>query len=253
MLQVKRQFQVTFLHSDLFDRIPGIVHAFSTRRAERNDFTLGAVSTNPMVQINRDRFLAAIGAPGWPILKLNQTHSAIVREMIDTEAAGNPVEGDGALTSVRGAMLGIQAADCVPILLADSQARAVGAVHAGWRGTAAGIVRTAIDHFREKFGIDASSLLVCAGPHIGVCCYEVGDDVFQAIGDSASFEQRPSWQKLHLNLGAVIRRQLLDAGVSQDRIDVSSLCTRCRQDLFYSYRGQGKRAGRMLSVIGIAI
>ena len=83
MLQVKRQFQVTFLHSELLDRIPGIVHAFSTRRAERNDFTLEAVSINPMVQMNRDRFLAAIGAPGWPILKLNQTHFAIVCESIN--------------------------------------------------------------------------------------------------------------------------------------------------------------------------
>src|SRR5437867_1963634 len=101
MLQVKRDAQITFLRSDELDRIPGIVHGFSTRRAERSDFTLGPLtSTNPMIKINRARFIAAIGAAGWPILKLKQVHSDVVCDMDDTKAAGDAVEGDAAVTSV---------------------------------------------------------------------------------------------------------------------------------------------------------
>ena len=126
MLQVKRQDQITFLRSEALDRIPGIVHAFSTRRGERNDFSLGpANSPNPMIQINRARFAAAIGAPGWPIIKLKQVHSGIVVDVDDTSAASEAVEGDAAVTSLRGIMLGVQTADCVPILIAGLEGSTV--------------------------------------------------------------------------------------------------------------------------------
>ena len=104
----------------------------------------------------------------------------------------------------------------------------------------------------EKCGVDGKSLAVAVGPHIGVCCYEVGDDVVEAIGDDAVFERRPEWPKPHLNLAEANRRQLVRAGVPERQIEISSLCTRCREDLFFSYRREGKGAGRLLSVIGIA-
>src|ERR1051326_7565046 len=156
MLQAKREAQVTFLRSEVLDRIPAVVHAFSTRRAERNDFTLGPLSSpNPIIPMNRARFVAAIGAAGWPILKLRQVHSGIVRDMDDTSAAGEAVEGDAAVTSVRGTLLGVQTADCVPILIADSEGRCVGAVPAGWRGTAARIAELTISRMVQKFGGNA--------------------------------------------------------------------------------------------------
>lgn len=247
MLQVKRESQVTFVHSELLDRIPGIVHAFSTRRAERNDFTLGpASSPNPMVQINRARFLAAIEAPGWPILKLKQVHSGIVVDMSDTSAAGDPVEGDASVTGLKGVMLGVQTADCVPILIADLNARSVAAIHAGWRGTAARVAEATVARF------DPNSVAVAIGPHIGVCCYEIGEEVAAAIADPDAIERRPERMKPHLNLAAANLKQLLAAGVPETQIEISSLCTQCRGDLFYSYRREGNKAGRMLSVIGIA-
>lgn len=252
MLQVKRESQVTFVHSELLDRVSGIKHAFSTRRSERNDFTLGpATSPNPIVQINRVRFLAAIGAPGWPILKLKQVHSGIVQDMDDTSAAGNPVEGDASVTARNGVVLGVQTADCVPILVSDSQARAVAAIHAGWRGTAAGITSSAVSRLVEKFGIEPKNLVAAIGPHIGVCCYEVGEEVVGTAGAPGAFERRPNWPKPHLNLAEANLRQLLNSGVPKEQIEISSLCTRCREDLFYSYRREGNKAGRMLSVIGI--
>src|SRR5690242_13479112 len=152
MLQVKRQDQITFLHSETLNQIPGLVHAFSTRRGERNDFSLGpSDSPNPMIQMNRARFLAAIGSPGWPIIKLKQVHSDIIADVDDTSAASEAVTADAAVTSLPGVMLAVQTADCVPILIADARSRAVAAVHAGWRGTAAHIAENAVSRLVDKF------------------------------------------------------------------------------------------------------
>jgi polyphenol oxidase len=235
MLQVKRQDQITFLHSEALDRIPGIVHAFSTRRGERNDFSLGpASSPNPMVQINRARFVAAIGAVGWPIIKLKQVHSGIVVDIDDTSAAGDAVEGDSAVTKLAGVILGVQTADCVPILIAHRQGQAA-----------------TVRRLHEKFNLQAQDLIAVIGPHIGACCYEVGEDVAASIDDPAAIIRKPEWPKPHLDLAAANRRQLLRAGIPEAQLETSSLCTRCRADLFHSYRRDGKRMGHMLSVIGI--
>jgi YfiH family protein len=247
MLQAKRVSQVTFLQSEAFDRIPAVVHGFSTRRAERNDFSLGpASSPDPLVQMNRVRFAAAVGASGWPIMKLKQVHSAIVRDIDDTSAADEPLEGDAAVTALPGVLLGVQTADCAPILIACTEARGAAAIHAGWRGTAAHVTEAAVTRIIAKLQLDPKDLAAVIGPHIGVCCYEVGPEVRDAIGDPSVFEGR------RLNLAEANRRQLTSCGVSPDRIEVSSLCTRCRPDLFYSYRQEGDKTGRMLSVIGIA-
>src|SRR5260370_27518427 len=140
MLQVKRQDQITFLQSEALGRVPGIVHAFSTRRSDRLDLTLGPhSSSDPRVQINRVRFLAAVDAPGWPIMKLKQVHSGVVVDMDDSSAATDAVEGDAAVTTLEGIMLGVQTADCVPILIAETSGAAVAAIHSGLRGTAAPI------------------------------------------------------------------------------------------------------------------
>ena len=253
MLQVKRSDQITFLHSETLGRIPGIVHAFSTRRAERNDFSLGPVdSPNPMIQTNRARFLAAIGAPGWPIIKLKQIHSGAVIDADDTAAASEAVSGDAAVTSLRGVALAVQTADCVPILIAEGEGRAVAAVHAGWRGTAVRIARSAVVRLIEKFEIDPTRLHAVIGPHIGVCCYEVGHEVVQMIANPAAIEIRNEWPKPHLNLSVANFQQLVDAGIPSTQIETSTLCTRCRDDLFHSFRRDGKRMGHLLSVIGLA-
>jgi YfiH family protein len=233
MLQVKRQDQMTFLQSEALAGVPGIVHGFSTRR------WIGLGDPNV-------RLLATIGAVGWPILKLKQIHSGSVVEMKDTSAASEPIEGDAAVTALKDVIVGVRTADCVPILIADSRGTAVAAVHAGWRGTAARIAEATVARLLETFSIDPKNLVAAIGPRIGVCCYEVGPDVVEAIGDPTLFEGR------HLNLGEANRRQLLDAGLAEEHIEVSSLCTKCREDLFHSYRRDGKKTGHMLSVIGIA-
>ena len=252
MLQVKRVSQITLLHAPALDAIAGVAHAFSTRRAEHTNLTLGPTSSdNPMIPINRSRFLAAAGVPGWPVLKLKQTHSSIVRDMTDTWSSNEPLEGDAAVTAVRGAVIAIQTADCVPILIADRNARVVAAVHAGWRGTAARIAQHTVEFIAEKYSVSPSDLTAVIGPHNAVCCYEVGDDVVEAIGEPKAFLRHPDWTKPHFNQALANQSQLIEAGIPEAQIVTSNLCTQCRADLFFSYRREGARTGRLLSIIGL--
>jgi len=252
MLEANRVSQITVLTEPALSAIPGIVHGFSTRRAEHNSFTLGPYgSENPAVQMNRARFLAAVGMTGWPLLRLKQFHSNIVQDFRDTQAAGQPVDGDGAVTAIAGAALGVQTADCVPILIADQKGHVVSAVHAGWRGTTGRIAEVAVRRIVDGHGVPARDLVAVIGPHNAVCCYEVGEEVVTAINDPDAIVRKPEWKKPHLNQAEASKNQLIRAGIPREQIFVSSLCTQCRTDLFYSYRREGERTGRLLSVIGI--
>jgi YfiH family protein len=205
-----------------------------------------------MIPINRSRFLAAAGVPGWPVLKLRQTHSSIVNDMIDTWSSNEPLEGDAAVTAVRGAVLSVQTADCVPILIADRNARVAAAIHAGWRGTAAHIAERTVEFIAKHYSIPPSDLTAVIGPHNAVCCYEVGEDVVEAIQDPTAFVRRSDRAKPHFNQALANQNQLKAAGIPEARIVTSTLCTQCRADLFFSFRREGKHAGRMLSIIGLA-
>ena len=249
MLQLQRSSQVTFLQASELEVIPGVVHGFSTRRGTTDNFKMAPDA--PDVRENQERFKAAIGTPGWPTFLLHQVHSNVVHALKDNASANEKPQGDAAFTGIPGVMVGVTTADCVPILIADSQAQCVAAVHAGWRGTSEGVTPRAVQGMIEDHGLDPTRLQIVIGPHIGVCCLEVGEEVYDWFGQPEVFERRPEWDKPHLNLAEANRLQLAGVGVKLERIITSSLCTRCRSDLFYSYRRDGDGVGHMLSVIGI--
>jgi polyphenol oxidase len=151
-------------------------------------------------------------------------------------------EGDALLENTEGSVVAVKTADCIPVLLVDPVHRAVAAVHAGWRGTEAGIVGRAIGGMQERFGSNAADLHAAIGPGIGKCCYEVGPEVAQRFGEQG---------RAFLDLPAINRSQLLGAGVTADRIYASNLCTQCRPDEFHSYRRDKEAAGRLYSFVGI--
>jgi len=103
----------------------------------------------------------------------------------------------------------------------------------------------------QAYGVTPESLTAVIGPHNAVCCYEVGEEVVAAVNDPEAIQRTPQWPKPHLNQALANKRQLLGLGIPEAQILVSTLCTQCRADLFYSYRRDGERSGRMLSVIGI--
>jgi hypothetical protein len=146
--------------------------------------------------------------------------------------------------------LTVRAADCVPVLLADRATGAVSAIHAGWRGTAAGAVLAAVQALSEKFGTEPGNIIAAAGPSIGPCCYTVGEELIQKF---ASHPDSPRWFNraggLRLNLWQATRDQLQHAGVAPRNIHVCELCTFEHAGAFPSYRRDGKAAGRLTAAI----
>jgi purine-nucleoside/S-methyl-5'-thioadenosine phosphorylase / adenosine deaminase len=162
---------------------------------------------------------------------------------------GTP-EADAAVTATAGTLVAVETADCLPILLVDPQARRAAAVHAGWRGTAAEIVRAAITVLVGTGG-DASRLIAAIGPGIGECCYEVGPDVREAFGpDGGAFFSAGSRGRPHLDVRAANVSQLLAAGVMPDRIHHVAECTFCSADRYHSFRRDGHGSGRMINFVG---
>jgi polyphenol oxidase len=167
-------------------------------------------------------------------------------------------DADAIVSNQVGLVLAVQVADCVPILLADKKGGAVGAVHAGWRGTKEAIVDKVMDAMSHEFGTNPADLIVAIGPSIGACCYEVGDDVFEAFRDSrwagrdcAQWFSRTDTGSLRLNLWAATRDQLRDAGVPPNQIHAAHLCTQTHSDVFESFRAAGAGAGRMAAMIRV--
>src|ERR1700730_72409 len=155
---------------------------------------------------------------------LKQIHSHI---SFTAERPGCVGEGDALVTRTPGVTVSVRTADCFPILLVDAERRAIAAVHAGWRGTAAGVVRASLDRMRSEFGTDPGNVYAAIGPGIGPCCYEVGVEVARRFGlDQAG----------KLNLAVENQSQLIAAGVNPDRIEQVGGCTFCNPAQFFSWR-----------------
>jgi polyphenol oxidase len=164
-----------------------------------------------------------------------------------------PVIADAVITKQKGLLIGVQVADCVPILLCDPEKQVVGAVHAGWRGTAQEILKKTIHTLCESFFSNPADILVAIGPSIRQCCYEVDDDVIRAVsraaGNSACF--RNKGDKFWLDLASANQLQALNMGVPEGNIWMSDGCTCCSPEKFFSYRFSRGSAGRQAGFIGI--
>lgn len=179
-------------------------------------------------------------AVDWPpvssAVATRQVHGVTVLHAV---APGSCGEGDALVADVPELFVGVRTADCVPILLADVRQRRVAAVHAGWRGTAAGILTRAV----EALGARPADIYAACGPSIGPCCYEVGPEVSERFGRLG---------RVKLDLAEENRQQLKQLGVPAAQIDPGPVpCTRCGEAHFESYRRDGERAGRMVSAIAI--
>ena len=237
--------------ASMLSRQKWLRHAFGTRRAD-GDLRLPAAS-------------------------LRQLHSDIV-QVVEEPAVRLP--GDALVTSTPRLALTVKTADCLPVFLADPEHRVVAAVHAGWRGTRKRIVEKTVGVMRSHFGADPAGVLAALGPGIHACCYQVGAEVIeqyrsqfpyaealfrnveeenpadilvprQTMVEHKAFMRPLETARGYLDLEEANYRQLLEAGVSPRRIARGAPCTACRTDLFYSYRREGARAGRLLSQIAV--
>ena len=190
-----------------------------------------------------------------PLVTCNQVHGTDVRRTEPTDQDWLELENcDAVWTDRRPQSFAIKVADCVATLAVDPSSGVAAGVHAGWRGASAGIVPKTIGHLREQSSFDPAQALAWIGPAIRVCCFEVGEEVIDAVlervPEAEQWVDRTRGEKPHLDLAAVVRADLVRAGVPDDNISDSGVCTRCDES-FHSYRRSGANSGRNLGVVAL--
>ena len=215
--------------------IPGLVHGFEQRRED------GVPETKDEW---RARVAVALAGSGRLYL-LHQVHGA---RLVEAPWDGHP-QADASVATQPGLILGIETADCLPVLLVDPVRRHVAAAHAGWRSTASDVARIALDALVER-GSRREDVIAALGPSNGACCYEVGDELRSRF-DARFFVPGPRG-KAHLDVRAANVAQLEAAGIRPGNLHHVPDCTSCRTDLYHSYRQEGQGGGRMVSFVGFA-
>jgi YfiH family protein len=276
-----------------WEKIPWLWNGFSTRQGGASraycpedspgELNLGFTEADDRAAVTRNRALfteAVSGDPATPLITLRQIHSNLVRAVTAADTRRElPWKADGVITNAPGLLIGIQTADCIPVLVADRKRRVIAAFHAGWRGTVKRIVEIGIGRMRFEYGSRPQDLVAAIGPGAGPCCYSVGEEVqsqfesqfvysrelFHEVYSADAVHNKypmlfltqcapghsPIGPGLHLDLVEANRRQLLDAGLPARSIQVTGGCTNCQPDLFFSHRASQGYAGRMMAAIGI--
>jgi purine-nucleoside/S-methyl-5'-thioadenosine phosphorylase / adenosine deaminase len=281
--------KLRLLQSPDLKRVPWLVHGFTTRpggfttsyggRSLNVGFTKDDLRVN--VESNRKQVLLAASAITksalWPLITVRQIHSDLIHVVRTPKP--ERMAGDGLVTDLRGVALGILTADCFPVLLVDTKKKAVGAFHAGWRGTVKRIVEKGVGIMRLEFGSRPEDIHAAIGPGIQNCSFEVGEEVeeqfhsqfeyavelFHRVQESDAVRERYPMLfmnqrapghgdpciKLHLDLREANRRQLLAAGVPEANITSLKDCTVCQPRKFFSHRAERGKTGRQMALVGI--
>ena len=257
---------VTFLAADGIDAAGGAAHGFSTRLGGVSEgmwaslnLGVGRGDDPDHVRENYRRFFQAVGAEGGRIAVTNQVHGGAVRTVTTADVRPDPCgkppyEADGLMTDLPGVALVVYSADCIPILFYDPVRRVIAAAHAGWRGTAAGIAAAAVDRMKNVYGCRPEDILAAVGPGIGPDCFETHEDVPNAMTAALSTAVLRHITikengKFAVDLKAINAMRLEGAGLDPEHIAVSSLCTSCHPEMFWSHRKLGTSRGSMAAAI----
>jgi len=203
------------------------------------------------VEENHRLIFEALGISKEQVVTARQVHGLSLA-LVDERHKGKVIpDTDGLLTSTPGLYLMLRFADCVPLVLYDPVRNAVGLLHAGWKGSIMGIAFKAVEFMQEAFGSRPEEVVAGVGPSIGPCCYEVGEDV---AGLAREFWPNPPilhtpQGRMHLDLWELNRQWLIKAGVK--KVEVAGICTRCRNEEFFSHRASGGLTGRFAVVVGL--
>jgi YfiH family protein len=235
---------------DTLLQVPWVVHGVTTRaggvshgRCESLNvsYSVGDVAAN--VDENLRRVSDAVGSRRQRLFSAYQVHGREVT-LVDANSAGRP-RCDVLITRSPSKTLMLRYADCAPVLLADTRQKAIGLVHAGWRGSAVRAAHAAVSALVEAFGSRPGDIVAGIGPAIGPCCYTVGDDVVTAFSDRPSLLDGGK-----LDLWEANRQALIEAGVPAAQIEVAGICTQCHAESFFSHRANGGQpAGRFGAVM----
>lgn len=244
--------------------VGGVRHAFTTRHGggvPRRSTRSTLRATAATVRRTSSKTTAASAPPSASTPRAvgcRQIHSDLVRVAREEDAGKlrwdeRPYDADALITNVPNLPLFAYGTDCCMITVYDPTSRSIAAIHAGWRGTASGIVLKALVTMMSLYGADPYTMRAAIGPAIGKCCFETDGDVadaFHELMDPAVDERiERRGDKYHIDLKSINRLWLLRSGLDPSRIDVHPDCTKCRPDRYWSHRGMGGERGGMAAVI----
>ena len=265
MLTLEKKKTIEYLQSDLFRNCNFLEHAFCTRRggASQDDYKSLNMSFREgdeefRVLSNWDRLATAFDIPLEQFLVVNQVHGDaifVIKQHGSFFSTRDELNYDAIVTNRTNLAICIKTADCVPVFIVDKVKKVIAVVHAGWKGTALEISAKVIKLMQNQYRTQPQDILAAIGPSIGHCCYEVDATAADAFGCHKNSEyflfpgkKKDKWM---LDLPEANRRQLMDAGVPENSIDVSGYCTTCNQDMFFSHRGSGGITGRQVNFMMI--
>lgn len=239
------------------------VQGFTTRhegvsRAPYNSLNLGAntLDSPHNVQGNRSLLARTFGTKAEKLVMVNQCHGTdiLVLDEANTDYAHfQRLQCDGIVTNQPGVMIAVGVADCLPLLLLDPVNKVAAALHAGWKGTVGNIAAKGVETLVNIFGSEQGQILAALGPAIRSCCYEVDEPVRKAFAEKGLDWERFAIDngngKWRLDLSAVNRSQLLEAGVHEENIEAAPHCVSCQHDWFFSYRRDERETGRQAGFI----
>ncbi len=255
---------VPYLAYPLLEKTGVVRHGFSTR--------LGGVSTGhcatmnisttrgddpAAVEENRRRIAKAIGVRAEDMTYTNQTHTTNVAVVEAKDRGKRFMETDGMVTNVPEICLVTFYADCVPLFFVDPVHRAIGLSHSGWRGTVGKMGKVTVERMREEYGTDPAQVVAAVGPSICQDCYEVSADVIEkfrenfdkALWPELFYEKADG--KYQLNLWRANQAVLTEAGVQEENIAVTNLCTHCNPDILFSHRSTGTARGNLSAFLAL--
>jgi YfiH family protein len=250
------------IRSPLLERFSRLTHAFTTRPGgiscpPYDSLNLSAKSGDDELAVEKNQqILSEALSIEADLFFLNQVHGDSVIVAEDAGSAQDKRDADAVITGKPETPLVILTADCLSILLFAADDKSIGAVHAGWRGTALNIAGQTVNRMVSRFNINPAYIYAAMGPTIGPCCYEVDSVVYEQfrqsskLWDKGSLEtDRNAERRWMLDLATINRLQLEEAGIDPEHISRTPYCTSCHKNLFYSYRRDGRSSGRQGSII----
>jgi len=271
MLELAKHGNIEYFEAAAWRAYPFLIHAFCTRRGGVSEGAFASLNmslkegdNDENIRKNWDIIAAAFGISRGKFFQVHQVHGDRILTIDDDESQAfdpQPLNYDAIITNRPGLALCVKTADCVPVLMVDTEKIIVAAVHAGWRGSALNISGKVLRSLSERYGTRPRDVQAAIGPAIGACCYEVDATVYQAMESHPArdkiFAPRSrtgtgmAMEKWKLNLALANRHQLQDMGVPGENIHDADLCTSCASEWFYSHRKERGMTGRLLNFIMI--
>lgn len=263
-LNLNRKGKVLYITFKSFDEFPNIIHSFSTRlggvsQGIYKSMNLGLNSGDERKNIIRNYkiFSEAIGVNYKDMVLSSQKHGDFIKNIKEEDKGKkvkNPIEEagvDGLITNIKGIPLTTFYADCVPLYFYDPIKEVIGIAHSGWKGTVLQIGKEMVMKFLNEYGSKGEDILVGIGPSIGKCCFQVGIDVaneFENINIDGVITKDVE-DRFKIDLWEANRKILINAGIKEENITITDLCTNCNKETLFSHRGSKGKRGSMIGVI----